>query len=779
MPAVPFPAAVVAPAAQPAGAVVTGRVVDATAAPVAGAVVRVLTTAADARGAVTQTDAAGRFTLRGIVAGVVRLDVRRLGFVPRIVGDVVVRAGKPAEVRVVLESAAVGLAGVTVRPGYFAAAATAATPVSTAGFTTEEIRRAPGVQEDVVRAVGVLPGIAPTTENRNDLVVRGGAPVENLFVVDGLEVPNINTFAAQGSTGGPESVLPLDFVRSAAISTGGFGARYGDRASSVVDVELRDGTRERIAGQLDVSVLEAAALAEGPLGGTGSFLAGVRRSYLGPVFRWINAGVIPSLEDATLKAVVRPSPRDELSWFGVAAKGTVGVDAATDADRYGNRIVVAPNETQYFTGLTWRHRLARGLLSTTVGRTSAAFATEQDGPLAYGGLSETLFRAHTTEAEDQLRATLVWSPRGAHDATFEVGTIAKYADRLHYDVYLPGFLRRDAYGVPHTLRADTTFTAFRDATYAQADVRLAPRLRAVIGLRADDYAFLANAVRVAPRAAVTWTVDGVSTVTLAGGRYWQAPQPVWLAGDASNLPDAPGGGVRPFRADHLVLGYERLMRPDVRLRIEGYAKRYADYPARVFRPSAVLQPGTFDDALTEIPFGLEPLASVGTGRVAGAEAFVQKSLSDLPVYGLAALSVSRATFTALQGGPTPGAYDIPVIATVLAGWRPGPRWELSSRVRAASGAPTTPFVTSGPLYGALDPLRYDQGPRRAPFFSLDARVDRRFTRRSGRELDAYVDLQNVTGRHNWFSEGWAQYAGRPYRITTFGRLPSAGMNWVF
>ena len=310
-------------------------------------------------------------------------------------------------------------------------------------------------------------------------------------------------------------------------------------------------------------------------------------------------------------------------------------------------------------------------------------------------------------------------------------------------------------------------------------MRLASRVRAVLGVRVDDYAFLNNAVRVAPRASLAWAAGAASTVTLAGGRYWQAPQPIWLAGDPSNLPTAPGGGVRPFRADHLVLGWERLVRPDVRVRAEGYVKRYADYPARVYRPSAVLQPGTFDNALTDVPFGLEPLASVGTGRVAGAEVSAEKKLSAVPVWGLAALSVSRSRFTALEGGPAPGAYDAPVIATALGGWRPAPPWGVSARARWASGAPTTPFDTSRQLYGAPDPLRYDQGPRRTPFFSVDARVDRRFTRRSGREVAAYLDVQDVTGRRNWTSEVWDPYARAPSRLVTLGRLPSVGVTWVF
>lgn len=785
--------------ARPAAGVVAGRVVDANRAPIAGARVRLVrgagTDTADAdavRDTVsdeTETDAAGRFVLRGVRAGVVQLDVRRLGYAACLIPDVAVRVGQPAELLVVLEPAAFTLGGVTVRATYFPTVAAPAMPVSTTAFSPEQLRRAPGVQEDVTRALSVVPGVGVTTEGRNDLVVRGGAPVETLFLIDGLEVPSISHFGAQGSTGGGAGLVPIDFVRDASFATGGFGARYGDRASGVIDLVLREGTREQTAGQLHVSVLDAGVFAEGPLGRSASFLAGVRRSYLGPMLRALGADFIPAFEDMTLKAVVRPSPRDELSWFAVVGHSTVALDSTTTRDRYAERDIVAPNETQYFTGATWRRALAdgRGTAAVTVGRTWQAFATEQDGALSFGEPALLLFRARTSEAEDQLRATVVWTPGGAGAAatTWETGAVGKYADRLHYDLTLPGFLRRDASGGPQPLATDTTFTAFRVETYAQVATQVAPGLHAVLGVHIDDYAFL-DAMRAAPRASLSWAPSATSALMLAGGRYWQAPPPIWLAGDPANLPGAPGGGVRPFRADHLVLGWRRALRPDLQLRVEAYAKWYADYPARVFRPRAVLQPGTFDNALTDIPFGLEPLASVGTGRVRGVEVLAEKQRSALPaygsVYGLAALSLGRATFTALQGGPRPSAYDVPVIGTLLTGWHPGGlsgAWDVSARARLASGAPTTPFATRGPFYGQPDPARYDDGPRRTRFFSVDARTERRFTRRSGRPLVVYIEMQDVTGRHNWYAEEWNMYREAPFRITTLGRVPSLGLDWTF
>lgn len=754
-------------------------------APISGASIRAL-----GRGelemAASVSDSAGRFALRGLAPGVLRLEVRRLGYTARLVSDVVVRAGKPAEVRVVLALSPATLAGVTVRPDYFPSASASASPVSTGSFTAEEIRRAPGVEEDPVRALSALAGVAPTTETRNDLVVRGGAPVENLFVVDGVEVPNVNHFGAQGSTGGGVSMLPADFVREATLSAGGFGARWGDRASAVASFDLRDGARERTSGQLNVAAVGASLLAEGPLGrlggagAGGSFIAGARRSYLDPLLGVLGYEFVPAFQDAIVKIAFQPSSgpfaRDELSWFAIGGQSSVTINRRENGERYVIRDLVAPNQTQMFTGVRWRHQLARGIATAVLGRTDSRFATTQ-AAFAGSGDSSLALRAYTREAETQLRVDATWTR--ADGGALELGVAAKYADCLRYDVRVLGALRRDPAGGWHPLDVDTAFTAFRGAVYAQFTRAVGPQLRASVGARADHYAFLDDAVRVAPRASIVWAPDGVTAVSLAVGRYWQAPPTIWLIGDTSNAPSAPGGGVRSFRADHLVLGLQHLLRPDLQLHLEAYVKEYGAYPARVFRPRAVLQPGTFDNALTDVPFGLEPLASVGTGRVTGVELLVQKKLSDVPVYGMAALSVSRARFRGLAGVAVPSAFDLPLAATLVGGWRPGAGWELSARARGASGAPTTPWVPDRALGGVPDGSRYNAGPRRPPFVQLDARADRPFWIRGGRQLVTYVDVINVTGRRNVYGEEWSLRQRRAIPVTTIGVLPSLGLNWVF
>ncbi len=749
-----------APPAGPTGTI-TGRLTEALKeAPIVGATVRVA-----GQEAVTQSDSLGRFTLRNVRVGIVTIEVRRLGYAPVSKGNIAVSPAKPAEVAVVLRPINVRLDAVTVRPDAFQAQMPVSTPVSTQSYDAEEVRRQPGAQEDVLRAVSIAPGVGVTSAGRNDLVVRGGAPFENLFVVDNIEIPNINHFGSQGSTGGPVSLINIRFVESAALSAGGFGARLGDRTSSATTITLREGNRERVAGELNVSATQYGALIEGPLGRNASFFVNVRQSYLDLLFKAFGFSFIPSYTDATAKVVWRPSSRDAFSFLTIAARGTITFDNSTDSGRVSNSQIISPTQDQYFSGMTWKRLLSRGVATTTLGRTWTRYETAQRDSLLV-----PLLEVRSVEGENTLRTDISWLT--ARGVEIETGTIFKYASDLRFDATLAGVTRRDAAGIEQPLRVDTSFTALRNGTYVQAAWQAAPRLRLSVGARHDWYGFLDNAMRFAPRVSASYRVDPVTTLTLAGGRYWQAPSFIWLVGDAQNAQR-----LKPFRADQLVAGVTRLVGSDAKVQVEVYGKVYGDYPARQFRPQAVLSPSGFDDATTDIPYGLEPLESTAKGDAYGIEFFAQKKFGASPFYGQLSASFNRTRFTGLDGTSTRGAFDSPVTANGVFGWRPNSRWEVATRVRAATGLPYTPFATVGALAGTLDFTRYN-GERVGTFLAADLRVDRRFI--MGRtQLIAFIDLQNFTNRANQQAPQWDPRARAVRNDTSIGLLPSIGLNLEF
>lgn len=742
--------------------VISGRVFDAVSeAPIVGATIRL---SGDTR--VAQSDEAGNFTLRDVRPGIVQLEARRLGYAPLVKSDIAVSAGKPVVVAIAMTRANVELETVQVRPRAFAAQAPAATPLSTIALSAEELRRTPGALEDVVQAVSIAPGIASTTGGRNDLFVRGGASFENLFVVDNIEVPNINHFGTQGTTGGPISLLNIRFIENVTLSTGGFGVRYGDRVSSVTNLTLREGNRERLSGEVNLAASQYGAIVEGPIGSKASFLFNVRRSYLDLLFKALGVAFIPTYTDATFKTTWRPTRRDIVSVVAVGALDDVAFNNDKSEDRVDNSKILGTSQDQYFAGATWKRLFASGVVTTTLGRTWTRYATAQFDSLVP---PNPVFTANSAEGENSLRTDVTWqfTPR----VELDVGNIAKYADRLRYDIRLPGFARVDQYGAPQALRVDTAFSMWRNATYAQAAVQATRSLRITTGLRADYYGVLNRAV-VAPRASAALAVDDVTSLTLSAGRYWQAPSAIWLVGDSSNV-----HALKPLRADQIVLGVQRLVGTEWRWQLEAYGKRYANYPARVFRPSAVLQPAGFDDVTADIPFGLEPLVADGAGRVVGAELLVQKKLGAVPVYGLASVSVSNTRFTALDGTTTRGAFDSPIIANVVAGWRPNDKWELSGRLRSSAGLPYTPIVTDGSRAGTVDYSLYNAA-RLPTFLAVDGRLDRRWSFR-GTQLVTYLDVQNLNSRMNVSGYQWNPRKRVVERLSGIGVFPTVGVNWEF
>ena len=282
--------------------------------PLAGAAVVVL----DRRlAAVTGDD--GRFTVAGVPADLHRVQIVSVGYEPAILHDVVVRPNRVTPLAVELDAAAGFREAVDVTADYFTAAEEEA--VGTVRFNFEEIRRSPGSAGDVSRLLQVLPGVGMATDQRNDLIVRGGSPAENLTVVDNIEIPNINHFPTQGASGGVIGLLNTDLIADVSFSAGGFGAEHGDRLSSVMVVTQREGNRAELDGEISTSMAGIGLLLEGPLAaGRGSWALSARRSYLELIAGVVGAigtgGAVPRYSDVQGMATYDLSPAHRLQVLG-------------------------------------------------------------------------------------------------------------------------------------------------------------------------------------------------------------------------------------------------------------------------------------------------------------------------------------------------------------------------------------------------------------------------------------------------------------------------------
>lgn len=156
------------------------------------------------------------------------------------------------------------------------------TKISVNKVTSKQISKIPSIggQPDLAQYLQVLPGVVFTGDQGGQLYIRGGSPIQNKVLLDGMII--YNPFHSIGLF----SVFDTDILRNADIYTGGFGAEYGGRISSIMDITTRDGNKKRIAGKLDASTFGSKVLIEGPLskqkedGSSTTFVFSAKNSYL-------------------------------------------------------------------------------------------------------------------------------------------------------------------------------------------------------------------------------------------------------------------------------------------------------------------------------------------------------------------------------------------------------------------------------------------------------------------------------------------------------------------
>lgn len=679
-----------------------------------------------------------------------------IGYTPIIIPDIIITTVKAAVVNFELQQTSLELQSVTIKADYFQKDPNIAGSITS--FSYEEIRRAPGGFEDVVRSLSSLPGIAQADAGRNDLVVRGGAPSENLYIVDGIKIPNINHFGSQGSTGGPLSYIDLNLVKDVSFSTGGFPAIYGDKLSSVLKINLNDGKRERPGGKATISATQFGINAEGPIGRNVNFLLSARRSYLDLIFRAAGFGFVPEYYDVLNKISYDAGNNNTLSFLFIGAFDNIRYFNSTPDQRYQNSRTLGNDQTQYVSALSFRHLFDKGFYNLSVNRNYVKYEFSQKDTL-----QNPIFLNNSLEEENNFQAEAVIKPTS--NTEINSGIEVKLIE-FRTDVRLPYF--RTSFGDVLSVNSLKGSEKYRKVGfYTHYNNRLNEWAGINLGVRMDYFSGIQDPLTFSPRLSLSLFANEVTTLSFSTGVYYQSPSYIWLIGDRQNR------DLKSIRSTHFVAGIERRLREDTQVRIEGFYKIYSDYPASSLRPYLVMSNtgagfGGSDDNFSA--FALERLVSEGRGNVRGIEFQVQKKSSSIPCYGLLSLTYSEAYFTALDGIERPGSYDQRFIFNLSGGYMLDSRWEFGIKFRLATGKPYTPFNGDGSQdAGSLNSARL------ATLHSLDIRVDRRWTF-EGWTLITYIDVQNVYNRKNITSIRWDPAKNMAENSSSLGILPSIGIS---
>ena len=217
----------------------------------------------------TAADSLGKFRISNIPVNSYNLEISKSGYKTVTLYNIVITSGNENSYTIELERLVSSLTEVVVKANKRTVrAATLETPLSVQRLTSEEIKSNPGGNFDISKVIQTLPGVGGGQQGgsfRNDIIIRGGAPNENVFYLDGIEVPVINHFQTQGSSGGPQGILNVSFIEDVKLSSSAFDARYDNALSSVFQFRQKNGNPNQFQGNVRLSATDAALTLEGPL----------------------------------------------------------------------------------------------------------------------------------------------------------------------------------------------------------------------------------------------------------------------------------------------------------------------------------------------------------------------------------------------------------------------------------------------------------------------------------------------------------------------------------
>ena len=260
----------------------------------------------------TISDEKGFFTIEDISQNYYNISVSYIGYEFKIISDVWVRPRAHDFLKIVLEPKVLNLEGITVENSYFSKSII--NEYQSISFNNDEIRRAPGAGQEISRILNSLPSVASVGENRQDMMVRGGGPTENGFIIDNIPIPSISHFnTSDGRSNGPIGIINTEMVNNLEFYANGFSSKFGNKLSSYGNINYREGNNNTFEFNFGLGLGGLGSLIEGPITQNISYILSYRKSYLNIISDLINAGGLPSYDDLQGKITYKPNCKNKCS----------------------------------------------------------------------------------------------------------------------------------------------------------------------------------------------------------------------------------------------------------------------------------------------------------------------------------------------------------------------------------------------------------------------------------------------------------------------------------
>lgn len=701
-------------------------------------------------------DSSGRFRITGIKPGTYNIAINYIGYKPLTLFNIVIDAGNESNLNIELEPAPNNLTDLIIKNNKITArAATLETPLSVQRLTSEEIKTNPGGNFDISKVIQTLPGVGGGSQGggfRNDIIIRGGAPNENVFYLDGIEIPVLNHFQTQGSSGGPQGMLNVSFIEEVKLSSSAFDARYDNAMSSVFQFKQRTGNPNNIQGNIRLSATELAATFEGPLSSDKktTFLASARRSYLGLLFSALDLPIRPNYWDFQTKITHQFNKKTTISFIGLGAIDDFRFAAIKDATPEklyilnSNPII---NQWNYTGGITFKHLIKNGYYNIAVSRNAFDNNIVQFEDNTLQIPSQKILSVKSRETENKFRFDI---NRNINGWKIAYGIMAQLDDFKNqtFNVIRKEFID----GSDNIIQPGVTvnFSSplnnfWRYGAFAQIGKRFFDnRLGVSSGIRTDMNTFTTegtNALKtLSPRISLSYVLADKWTINATAGRYFKIA-PYTILGFADDNNQLVNKNSAYQRSDHLAIGTEFLPDDGLRMTAEGFYKWYSNVPVSVRNGISLANLGN-DFAV----LGNEAVSTNGKGKAYGIEVFAQKKLTNR-FYGILSYTFYRSMYSGDNGILIPSSWDNQHLLSIIWGYKFPHNWELGLKFRYQGGAPYSPYEETA---SRLNYLSQGQGifdfsklntQRLGSFNSSDVRIDKKWNFKKT-TIDLFLDVTN-------------------------------------
>ena len=696
----------------------------------------------------TTSDIDGIYKLENLDPGTYNIACSFVGFDKKLFYEVIVSNVKPTILDFALSESTLNLDAVIITPNLFNK--TMESPVSMKTINASEIYRNPGGNRDISKVIQILPGVSSSASFRNDIIVRGGAPNENRFYLDGIEVPNINHFATQGSSGGPVGMLNVNFIRELDFYAGAFPANRGNALSSILEFKQIDGNDEKMSGNFMLGSSDVGLTLDGPMGNKSTYILSLRRSYLQFLFKILALPFLPTYNDIQYKQSININQNNKLIIIGLGAiddfslntEVNNGIEDSTTLKRNEYILGNLPINTQwnYTVGANWFHYSKNSFQNVIVSRNhlSNKAVKYQDNLETLGNLT---LNYNSQEIENKVRLETT-----KRNNSWKLNAGVAFENVLYTN---STFNRTQVNGNLITIDFDSKLSLNKYSLFGQASRAIAKnRLKLSFGLRSDftDYSkAMSNPIKqLSPRLSAAYNLNKKLSLNFNIGRYFQLPAYTVMGYRDSQSMLVNKNYIKYMEADHCIAGIEYNLTDFSKITFEGFYKKYRNYPFQLLDSISLANLGSDFGVI-----GNSPVSSISEGRSYGIEVLAQQKLSS-SIYGILSYTFVRSEFKNKNDILVPSSWDNRHILNITAGKKIKNNWEIGAKLRLLGGAPYTPFdLETTALKNVWDITRqgvYDwdrlNTERNQLNHGLDVRIDKKWYFKKW-ALNLYIDIQNV------------------------------------